>query len=117
MKDRLNQLPPDAPMGYRRRLEILHERKLEDTQEKRAHKLVDSDDHGTIQPPDGFGFDLDINNANGSWYGFDGWAENFYRLMDAHPVFIDPVDAFPCREMFYLNNFKPPRGFNPAYPY
>ncbi|MDR2657990.1 MAG: formate acetyltransferase [Oscillospiraceae bacterium] len=122
MRDRVNQLPTDAPMDYRARMAILRERKLEDTQDKlRELGPVNSDDHGTIAPPPGFdeAFRNAIysNHPNGSWYGYDGYSENFYRLMDLYPAFIDPCDAFPCREMAYLGSFRPPRGFLPEAPY
>lgn len=122
MRDRVNQLPPGVPMDYRARMAILRERKLEDTQDK-LHELgpVNSDDHGTIAPPKDFAEKLKrtiySNHPNGSWYGYDGYSENFYRLMDAYPAFIDPCDAFPCREMVYLGSFRPARGFLPEASY
>jgi formate C-acetyltransferase len=105
-------------MDYRDRMAILRERKLEDTQDKlRELGPVNSDDHGIIAPPKGFAEErakgIYSNHPNGSWYGYDGYSENFYRLMDAYPAFVDPCDITPCRGMAYLSNLRPPRGFLP----
>ncbi|MDR2747360.1 MAG: pyruvate formate lyase family protein [Treponema sp.] len=118
MRERINQLPPDAPMGYRDRLVILRQRKLEDTQDKAGYlPFADGDDYGAVMPPADFSFSPYVNHKNGSWYGYDGWSRNFYTLMSEHPVFIDPCDAFPNRWMNCMSWLKGTRQFNPDYSY
>ncbi len=118
MRNRINQLPPDAPATYRDRVRTLRDRKVQDTQDKKGYgPFTDGDDYGAIMPPEDFRFDKYVNHENGSWYGFDGWSKNFYRLMAEHPVFIDPCDAFPNRWMNCMAWLKGRAGFNPDYPY
>ncbi|MGI6691543.1 MAG: pyruvate formate lyase family protein [Christensenellales bacterium] len=118
MRERINQLPPDAPMGYRERMAILRERKIEDTRDKAGYRpFMDGDDYGAIMPPEDFHFEPIPNHANGSWYGYEGWSRNFHKLMTQHPVFIDPCDAFPNRWMTCMSWLKQGAGFNPDYPY
>jgi len=106
-------------MGYRDRMAILRKHKLEDTQDKKGHReYADGDDYGAITPPEYFEFKPYINHPNGNWYGYDGWSKTFYKLMDEHPVFIDPCDAFPNRFMICLGFMRPfPPTFNPDYPF
>ena len=100
MRNRINVIDPGAPMGYRERMAILRERKIEDTVDKKAYPLyADQDDHGSIVPPDGYSFEPYVNHLNGSWYGYDGWSKCFSKYMSTHPILIDPADAFPNRWM------------------
>ncbi len=118
MRYRINQLPVDMELSYRERMRILRQRKVEDTQDKKGiGSFMDGDDYGAIKGPDDYRFEPIPNHENGSWYGYEGWSQNFYRLMSTHPVFIDPVDAFPNRWMYCLAWLKPVPGFNPDYPY
>ena len=43
-----------------------------------------------IPAPETYQFHCIPNHENGSWYGYDGWSKNFYKLMTEHPVYIDP---------------------------
>jgi len=106
-------------MGYRDRMAVLRRHKLEDTQDKKGFRqYADGDDYGAITAPEGYEFRPYINNPNGCWYGYDGWSKTFYKLMEEHPVFIDPCDAFPNRFMICLAFVRPnPSEFNPDYPY
>ena len=57
MRDRVNQLPPDADVSYRGRIAILRERKLEDTRDKKGiRSFADGDDYGAVAPPEGYRF-------------------------------------------------------------
>ncbi|MDR2649675.1 MAG: pyruvate formate lyase family protein [Clostridiales bacterium] len=119
MRNRINQHSPDAPMSYRDRMAILRRHKIEDTQDKKGlRQYADGDDYGAITPPADFEFKPCVNHPNGGWYGYEGWSKTFYKLMEEHPVFIDPCDAFPNRFMVCLSFVKPiPPVFNPDYPY
>ena len=67
-------------MGYRERMAILRERKIEDTRDKAGYRtFMDGDDYGAIMPPEDFHFEPIPNHANGSWYGYEGWSRNFHN--------------------------------------
>ncbi len=118
MRNRLATIPADAQVGYRDRLAILRIRKIEDTQDKKdLRQFADSDDYGTVKAPDDFTFTPYSNHENGSFYGYDGWSKNFYKLMAEHPICIDPCDAFPNRWMNTMIWMKPVPGFCPDFSY
>ena len=116
MVNRINIFQPDAPMSYDDRIKILKERKLEETRVKSTMKVYqDGDDYGSIPAPETYQFHCIPNHENGSWYGYDGWSKNFYKLMTEHPVYIDPVDAFTCRWMFsmiWFDEKSPDKGLH-----
>ena len=85
MVNRINIFQPDAPMSYDDRIKILKERKLEETRVKSTMKVYqDGDDYGSIPAPETYQFHCIPNHENGSWYGYDGWSKNFYKLMTEH---------------------------------
>ena len=121
MRNRINQFSPDADMSYYRRIQILRERKLEDTKDKASYwSFADGDDYGAITPPENYKFEPIPNHENGSFYGYEGWSRNFYKLMSEHPIHIDPCDAFANRWMNCLSWIRHENGinqFNPDYSY
>jgi formate C-acetyltransferase len=97
-------------LTYRQRLELLREKKLQQTQEKiRRHGSMDEDDYGTVCPPDDFQWQPIANHPNGSWYGPAGWAANFRSLMEVHPVYVDPMEGIAGRWMVMLSRHRPVR--------
>lgn len=120
MENRVNVFPPETAMGYRERIRILRERKLEETQVKsKIKEYQDGDDYGSVPAPEDYHFQCEPNHDNGSWYGYEGWSRNFYKLMSEHPVYIDSVDAFSCRWMYCMVWFDEKKGatWNPDFPY
>lgn len=123
MDNRLNVFPPEAEMGYVRRIRILRERKLEETQVKSKMKVYQNgDDYGSVPAPEDYTFVCIPNHKNGSWYGYEGWSRNFHKLMSEHPVYLDSVDAFTCRWMYCMVWFGEKSrdrglGWNPDYPF
>ena len=103
-------------MNYDQRLVNLRARKLRQTREKIEQEgLLDEDDYGRIVPPRGL-WHIHPNHMDGSFYGYDAWAENFCSLMAVHPVYVDPDDAFAGRWMYFMSKMRPNK-WNPAYPY
>lgn len=101
---------------YDERIQRLKLRKLEQTDEKiRVEGLLDEDDYGRVVPPEGL-WNIIPNHPDGSFYGYDAWTENFCSLMDVHPVYVDPDDAFAGRWMYFMSKMRPNK-WNPAYPY
>ncbi len=118
MRNRINTLPTGKEMDYRERVSVLCERKTEDTQDKKGVSwFTDGDDYGSITAPEDYTFKPISNHENGCWYGYQGWSQNFFRLMSEHPVHIDPCDAFACRWMQCMSWLKPVHGFHPDYSY
>ncbi len=124
MVNRINTQPKDKQFTYDERIALLRERKIEETKSKSdVVQYQDSDDYGSIMAPENYQFHCIPNHKNGSWYGYEGWSKNFYKLMSEHPVYIDPIDAFTCRWMFSMIWFpekkvaKPYKPWNPDYPY
>lgn len=121
MRNRINCLPKDLALPYQERLRILRERKIEDTKDKAGvRSFADGDDYGAITPPKDYVFKPIPNHKNGSFYGFEGWSQNFFKLMSEHPVHIDPVDAFACRWMNCMSWMRQQNGiggFNPDLSY
>ena len=118
MRNRIGQTPLTADVSYYGRVRLLRERKIQDTQDKKNTPcFADGDDYGTVSVPEDYQFDPYINHPNGSWYGYDGWSENFYRQMSNHPIVIDPCDAFCNRWMLTMVWLKPNNVFHPDYPF
>jgi formate C-acetyltransferase len=98
------------------KLASLRKLKIIQTQEKIAVEgLLDEDDYGRIVPPKGL-WKIIPNHQDGSFYGFDAWADNFCDLMDKHPVYVNPDDAFAGRWMYFMSKMRPNK-WNPEYPY
>ncbi|GHT14913.1 formate acetyltransferase [Bacteroidia bacterium] len=90
--------------------------KLAQTQEKiAAEGILDEDDYGRIVPPKGL-WHIIPNHPDGSFYGFDAWTDNFCDLMEKHPVYVNPDDAFAGRWMYFMSKMRPNK-WNPDYPY
>lgn len=107
----------DNKLGYEERIRILRERKLEQTKRKvETEGGLNEDDYGRIVPPDDFKWDMIPNNKDGSFYGYEGWSENFYDLMSKHPIYVDSIDAFSGKWMFFLSRMKG-STWNPNYDY
>ena len=94
-------------IDYAARLDHLRRRKEAQTQEKlRRLGYMNEDDYGMVLPPEDFCWQPKPNHPNGSFYGLEGWADNFCDLMDRHPVYVDPMDALAGRYMVLLNRMR-----------
>ncbi len=101
---------------YQRRIDHLRKVKLEQTRRKiEVEGPLDEDDYGRIVPPEN-AWESIPNHPDGSFYGLDGWTENFCDLMANHPVYVDPNDAFAGRWMYFLSRMRSNK-WHPDYPY
>ena len=91
------------------RLARLRQRKLEQTFAKREHNgYMDEDDYGNVLPPEDFHFEPEENDPiHHTFYGAKFWGRNFRRLLERHPLYIDPDDALAGRWMFILQRMRP----------
>ncbi len=79
------------PIKYRELVDRLSQQKVKHNQEKLATQgFHDIDDHGYIPWGEPVPFERISNHPNGGSYGIRCIGENFYRWLDAHPVYINP---------------------------
>jgi len=124
-------------LTYRQRLDMLHAKKLEHTREKQeARGAMDHDDQGQILlPPEATevveavsgsgevikdvilkGFKPKSNHPSGGFFGPKATGENFRKLLDAHPTYINPVSSMVGVYMVNFNSYRSP-GWNPDFDY
>jgi len=120
-------------LTYQQRLDSLHATKLEQTREKQKSKgAMDRDDQGLILlPPEVSevveaisgsgevvkdvvlkGFQPVSNHPSGGFFGSKITGENFRRLLEAHPTYINPVSSMVGVYMVNFNSYRKP-GWNP----
>jgi len=101
---------------YQERINSLKDKKRSQTEEKiETEGLLDEDDYGRIVPPKNSWKSIP-NHPDGSFYGIEGWTNNFCDLMENHPVYVDPNDAFAGRWMYFMSRMRANK-WNPDYPY
>jgi formate C-acetyltransferase len=124
-------------LSYQQRLDALRATKLAQTQEKqRVIGAMDHDDWALILPPpecrkivqatSGSGVTITdalidgvkmvSNHPNGGFYGPRACGENFRRLLDAHPPYIDPLCSLAGAVMANFGSYRR-QGWNPDYDY
>jgi len=93
-------------MRYKERLKLLREKKIKHTLEKvKQQGAMDADDYGSIVLPEDFHFSPVGNHPNGSFYGVEGWSVNFKNIMDAHPIYVDPLEVLCGRWRVQLSSY------------
>ncbi|MBQ5749233.1 MAG: formate acetyltransferase [Oscillospiraceae bacterium] len=113
----INEHAIDKRFDFDERIALLRERKVSQTAEKAALGGADEDDYGLIVQ-DEFDFKLEPNHPNGSIYGYEAWTKNYCRLLDTHPLYCDPLDAFVGKGFLFLERLRPKEHkWNPDYPY
>ena len=114
-------------LSYAKRLQALCAAKSRQTQEKqRARGTMDFDDHAIILPPEelretvqsisGSGlcftdvtlksFQPHSNHPNGGFYGPRACGENFRKLLDVHPVYVDPMSSLAGAYMVNFMSYR-----------
>lgn len=96
-------------MTYHERIEYLRNQKSLQTQEKmRKWGYMNEDDYGNVVPPEDYHFEVEYNDTeNKTFYGAAAWAKNFKRLLETHPVFVEPQDALAGKWMMILQRMRP----------
>ena len=80
-------------LSYADRLKAMRDTKIRHTLEKREQNgYTDLDDFGTVPITADYEVEPWYNSTNGSFYGYDGMCENFCRVIDAHPAYVDPME-------------------------
>ncbi len=94
-------------LSYEDRLRLMREQKVKHTIEKRTQNgYTDLDDFGTVPIPEDYEVEPWYNSSNGSFYGYDGMCENFCRVIDAHPAYVDPMEMLCGRWRDMLVNYR-----------
>ena len=94
-------------LSYDDRLKLLRETKIRHTLQKRKQNgYTDLDDFGTVPLPEGYRVTPYYNSENGSFYGYEGMAENFCRVLGAHPPYVDPLEMLCGRWRDMLVNYR-----------
>ncbi len=84
-------------MTYQQKIEALRAKKERQTQDKIVFfgrtGFFDTDDKGTVLPPEGWSWSPVSNDPNGGFFGNQAVGENFRSLLENHPVYIDPLSS------------------------
>ncbi|MGM9682346.1 MAG: pyruvate formate lyase family protein [Eubacteriales bacterium] len=113
----INYYPAEQSFTYDERIAMLRSLKVEQTAEKAALGGADEDDYGVIVQ-DEFDFKLEPNHENGSIYGYEAWSSNYCRLLDSHPIYVNPLDAFIGKGFLFMERLRPKAcKWNPKYAY
>jgi pyruvate-formate lyase len=130
MEDTMTTLAPTTShLTYQGRIEILRQNKLAQTREKiEVTGYKDHDDHALILPPpdrreivrtmssSGMpitdciikGYNIESNHQSGGFFGPKSVGENFGRLLEQHPVFVDPHSSLIGRYMVNFMSYRKP---------
>lgn len=112
-----NEFDPDRTFTYDERINLLRERKVQQTEEKAKAGGADEDDYGLIVQ-DVFDYKLKPNHPNGSIYGYQAWMENYTSILAQHPIYVDALDAFSAKGFLFLERLRPKdKKWNPEYAY
>ncbi|QSH40844.1 pyruvate formate lyase family protein [Lentisphaerota bacterium ZTH] len=110
----ISALLADKTRNRARRIEQLNEIENPDIREW----YLNQDDYGCLpMPAAGSRWQIIPNHKNGSFYGIDACTENFCDLMEKHPLYVNPDDAFAGRWMYFLSAMRMPNIWNPEFPY
>lgn len=113
----INQFSNQELFSYDKRIALLRERKVKQTEEKARLGGANEDDYGLIVQ-DKFNYKLKPNHPNGSIYGYKAWTENYCAILDSHPIYCDPLDAFVGKGFLFLERLRPAdKKWNPDYPF
>lgn len=93
--------------SYAERLSKMRDTKIRHTLEKRKQNgYTDLDDFGTVPITPEYEVEPWYNSSNGSFYGYDGMSENFKRVIDAHPAYVDKNEMLAGRWRDMLVNYR-----------
>jgi len=94
-------------LSYADRLKAMRDTKIRHTLEKRVQNgYTDLDDFGTVPITPDYEVKPWYNSSNGSFYGYDGMSENFVRVINAHPAYVDPMEMLCGRWRDMLVNYR-----------
>lgn len=140
MVDTITEITRNSPatvQSYQQRIDRLRQIKLAQTREKQqVMGAMDYDDHALILPPperrevvktmsaSGMpitdcrlnGIDIQSNHPSGGFFGARAVSENFRRLLENHPTYIDSSSSLAGGYMTNFNSYRK-LGWNPDIDY
>lgn len=94
-------------LTYQDRIALLRATKQRHTLLKREQKgFTDEDDYGNIPIPADFRYQPESNCENGGIYGYDGLSRAFAGMLDAYPIYVDPMEALCGRWSKLLTEYR-----------
>ncbi|NLC85197.1 MAG: formate acetyltransferase [Ruminococcaceae bacterium] len=113
----INEYPISKTFTFEERIALLRELKIKQTVEKAKTGGANEDDYGLIVQ-DEYHYKLKPNHKNGSIYGYQAWVENYCSILENHPLYCNPLDAFVGKGFLFLERLRPADcKWNPDYPY
>lgn len=108
-----------AKLTYQDRMESLRATKIKHTFAKREMKgYTDEDDYGNIPVPAEFDYQPESNCENGGIYGYDGLSRAFAGMLDAYPIYVDPMEVLCGRWSKLLTDYRAATRWDEVhYPY
>lgn len=94
-------------LTYSDRLRELRKTKIAHTLQKVDKQgFMNADDYGTVPLPEGYHVEKYVNSPDGGFYGYDGMSEMFRRVLNAHPIYIDPLEILCGRWRDMVTNYR-----------
>ncbi len=94
-------------LTYNDRLAEIRKTKIQHTWEKIDNQgYMNADDYGTVPLPKDYKVEKYSNRDDGSFFGLDGMSEMFCRIVDAHPVYVDPYEMLCGRWSDMITNYR-----------
>ena len=113
----INEYGADTRFSYDDRIRLLRDLKVKQTQEKAAAGGANEDDYGLIVQNE-YTYQLRPSHPNGSIYGYKAWRENYIAILDTHPLYVNPLDAFVGKGFLFLERLRPKdKKWNPDFPF
>lgn len=98
-------------LTYQDRLKEMRKTKIEHTLGKRGQQgYMDADDYGTVPVPDDFHFEPISDREDKGFCGVQGMCDNFCKLMDEHPLYLDPMEILCGRWRVMLTTYRGSTG-------
>lgn len=103
-------------LTYKDRIKSMRDTKIRHTLEKKEQDgFMDIDDFGTVPLPEDYSVDPWYNSPNYSFYDLDGMSENFCRVIDAHPAYVDPMEMLAGRWRDMLVHYRGDKHYSPKW--
>lgn len=98
----------EESFGFSQRLQKLLEAKEKQKKQKleKYGRTLDLDDRGSLVPPAGFRFVPVPNHPSGGFFGAKSCGENYRRLLECHPICIEPYSSLLGGWMVMLSDYR-----------
>lgn len=92
---------------YTQWISQLREDKIKETQKKVDYQgYMDEDDYHMLCPPPGYNWQPPVHEANGEFYGYTAWAENYRSMTESFPPVAVPYSSMAGNFHRILHKFR-----------